>query len=138
MFKRSDFSGGMVVLCLCMATTATAKLPPPSPEQATAAAAAKEKAAADAAVEQANLAKAQDRVAAEYIQRQKAKGIAVTPTPTAGTGAAEVPSAALNTRSKEKAGAYNEAVTPSSAPGALAGSKGASAATPQPQNAPSR
>jgi hypothetical protein len=138
MSKLPNFRMWMVFLSFCMSGTAFAKLPPPSPEEAAKAAATKEKAATDAAVEQAALAKAQDRVAADYIKSQKAKGITVTPTATAGSGGAEVPSAALHTRPGEKAGAYSEGVTPGSAPKATTGSKGASASTPQTKESPSR
>lgn len=115
------------------ATQALAKLPPPSQEEAAKAAAAKEKAAEDAKVEKVLLEKTQDRIAAQYIAQQKAKGITVTPTPIVAADApkTEIPSAALNTRPTEKAGAYNEAVTPQSAPGAMAGNKTGNATTHQ-------
>ena len=128
----------IALACLCMAGSVLAKLPPPTPEQAAAAQAVKDKAAADVAVEQAAVARVQDRIAAAYIQRQRENGIAVTPTPITPTatganpaGATEVPAAALNSRPMEKSGAYNEAVTPSSAQGASSGSKAESAAAPQ-------
>ena len=138
--RSSRLRASMVLSCLCMAGSVAAKLPPPTPEQAAAAQAAKDKAAADVAVEQAAVARVQDRIAAAYIQRQKENGIAVTPTPitppptaaaTNPAGATEVPTAALNSRPMEKSGAYNEAVTPSSAQGASSGSKAESAAAPQ-------
>lgn len=62
---------------------AGAKLPAPTPEAQAKADEAKTKAAAAAEVEKANLAKAQNRVAARYIDEQKAKGITVKPTPVA-------------------------------------------------------
>lgn len=142
--RLSCFRTGIVLSFLCIAGPVAAKLPPPTPELAAAAQAAKDKAAADAAAEQALLAKVQDRMAAAYIARQRANGITVTPTPItpppalqasspAGTGAAvEVPSAALQSRPTEKAGAHSEAVTPSSAQPASSGTKTESA-PPVPQ-----
>ena len=133
MFRLSQFRIGIVLSCICMTGPVAAKLPPLSPEQVAAAQAAKDKAAADAAAEQALVAKVQNRIAAAYIERQRANGITVTPTPLPGpaSAATEVPAAALNSRPMEKAGAYNEAVTPSSARGATSGSKAVSASTPQ-------
>lgn len=104
-----------------------AKLPEATPEEKAKTAAAKTKSAADAEVEKQLLAKSQDQVVARYTEEQRAKGKEVKPTPIAPPTAAapspgvtqEVPSAALNSRTTEKAGAYNESVTPQSAPGAL-------------------
>ncbi len=70
---------------------AGAKLPLPSPEAQAKAEEAKTKAATAAEVDKANLAKAQDRVAARYIEQQKAKGITVKPTPVATPVAAATP-----------------------------------------------
>lgn len=116
---------------------AYAKLPAKTPEETAKAEATKSKAAADAEIEKQLLAKSQDRVAARYIDAQRAKGVEVKPTviaapagtPPAGSAPAgtapaanvtqEVPSAALNSRTTEKAGAYNESVTPQSAGSAL-------------------
>lgn len=58
-----------------------AKMPAPTPEAQAKADETKAKAAAEAELEKARLAKAQDRVAARYIEQQKAKGITVKPTP---------------------------------------------------------
>lgn len=132
MIRLSHFRAGIVLTCICITGPVAAKLPPPSPEQVAAAQATKDKAAAAAAAEQAALARVQDRIAAAYIERQAANGITVTPTPLPSptSAATEVPSAALSTRPVEKAGAYNEAVTPSSAQSASSGSPAASASTP--------
>ncbi len=76
---RALIAAGVVVASFGLAV---AKLPPPPPldEAGKAAAAAKkEKDAAAAAKENADLAKAQDRVAAKYVADQKAKGKNVTP-----------------------------------------------------------
>lgn len=62
---------------------AQAKLPPPSDEQKAKAEEAKAKAAETAKKEAELLGKAQDRVAERYIKEQKAKGVAVKPTPLA-------------------------------------------------------
>ncbi|MBC7944164.1 MAG: hypothetical protein H7X91_02620 [Burkholderiales bacterium] len=70
---------------------AGAKLPLPSPEAQAKAEEAKTKAATAAEVDKANLAKAQDRVAARYIEQQKAKGVTVKPTPVAAPAAAATP-----------------------------------------------
>lgn len=119
-----------------------AKLPAKTPEEEAKAAAAKSKAAADAEVEKQLLAKSQDRVVARYTEEQRAKGKEVKPTPmtppaTAGSPAPgvtqEVPSAALNSRTTEKAGAYNESVTPQTAAGALQPGD-PTQAKPKPQN----
>lgn len=108
-----------------------AKLPPPTAEEQAKLEAAKAKAAADAEVEKQLLAKAQDRVAARYKEESGSRGS----TPTARTD--EVPSAALNSRTPEKAGAYNESVTPQSAGTALAtGSRPESQQAPQNQQIP--
>lgn len=123
------------------ASLAFAKLPAMTPEEQAKIAASKTKAAADAEVEKQLLAKSQDRVVARYTEEQRAKGKEVTPTPVAPATAAvpspgvtqEVPSAALNSRTTEKAGAYNESVTPQSAPGALQPGD-PTQAKPKPQN----
>ncbi|MBA2352409.1 MAG: hypothetical protein ACR2FI_13495 [Burkholderiales bacterium] len=96
---------------------AGAKLPPPTPEAQAKADEAKAKAAAAAEVEKANLAKAQDRVAARYIEQQKEKGITVTPTPVVAPPAAAgapstTPAAASPTRPLEKAEAHSAPVDP--------------------------
>jgi len=76
---RALIAAGVVVASFSLAV---AKLPPPPPldEAGKAAAEAKkEKDAATAAKDNADLAKAQDRVAAKYIADQRAKGKTVTP-----------------------------------------------------------
>jgi hypothetical protein len=76
---RALIAAGVVVASFSLAV---AKLPPPPPldEAGKAAAEAKkEKDAAAAAKDNADLAKAQDRVAAKYIADQRAKGKTVTP-----------------------------------------------------------
>jgi uncharacterized protein YoaH (UPF0181 family) len=79
--KLSKFAA---ILALTVAASgAWAKLPPLTEEQQAKAAEAKAAAAERAKVEAEQLTKAQDRVAAEYIKQQKAKGITVTPTPIA-------------------------------------------------------
>ena len=75
----------LTALCLVSAT-ASAKLPPPSDEAKAKAEEAKTKAAETAAKEAELLAKAQDRVAAKYIQTQKAKGTPVKVTAVAVPG----------------------------------------------------
>ena len=72
----------LLVAAFCAASTGLvfAKLPPPTEEQKAKAEEAKAKAAEAAKKDAELLAKAQDRVAARYIQQQKAKGITVTPT----------------------------------------------------------
>ena len=59
---------------------AQAKLPPPSDEQKAKVEEAKSKAADATKIDADLLGLAQDRVAAGYIRKQKAKGIAVKPT----------------------------------------------------------
>lgn len=80
MLKRS--AAMCVALCLASAG-AWSKLPAPSEEAQAKAAEAKAKAAEAAKLNAELLAKAQDRVAARYIEAQKAKGIVVKPTPIA-------------------------------------------------------
>jgi hypothetical protein len=109
---------------------AWAKLPPPTPEEEAKVAATKQKAGEDAAKEKEKLEKVQDRIAQKFGS-QKSGG-------TTSRGAStdertEVPSAALNSRPVEKAGAYNEAVTPQSAAGASQGTRSPAAAVPQNQ-----
>ena len=85
----------LLIAALCLSTTGAvfAKLPSPpmTDEQKAKAEEAKAKAAAAAKTEAEQLAKAMDRVAEGYIKAQKAKGIAVKPTPIA---AAPAPAAA--------------------------------------------
>lgn len=112
--KRSSKSGVLFGALLCLVSVTQARLPEPTEAQKAQAAAVKAKAEAEAEIEKAKLSKAQDRVVERYTQQQRAKGITVAaPTPTGATQ--EVPSAALNTRPKEKAEAYNESVTPKAA-----------------------
>ncbi len=66
--------------CL-VSLVASAKLPAPNEEAKAKAEEAKTKAAEAAAKEAEALGKSQDLVAAKYIKAQKAKGIAVKPTP---------------------------------------------------------
>ena len=73
---RALIAAGVVVASFGLAV---AKLPPLTDEQKAAAAAKKEKDAEVAAKDAAELAKAQDRVAAKYAADQKAKGKTVTP-----------------------------------------------------------
>lgn len=88
----------MIVLLLgaLLTTGALAKLPEPTEEQK--AAAAEKKAKADEATKKGNelLAAAQDRVAAKYIEKMKAKGVTVTPTPIAPPAAPAAPAGAAN------------------------------------------
>lgn len=113
----------VATLLSAAAVTGYAKLPPPTPEQTAKLAADKAKAASDAKVEKELLDKAQDRVVARYA-KEKGSGEQVPgtmPEQAASIGnTQEVPSAALNSRTTEKAGAYNESVTPQTAGGALA------------------
>lgn len=125
----------VAVMSFLLSGAAFAKLPPPTPEEAAAATAAKEKAAAAAAAEQEALAKVQDRIAADYKSK---KGKDANAGSSGSTGSSEVPSAALHTRPSEKAGAYNEAVTPATAPGASSGTKEGIAPRQQEKGAPSR
>jgi hypothetical protein len=89
---RALIAAGVVVASFGLAV---AKLPPLTDEQKTAAAAKKEKDAEVAAKDAADLAKAQDRVAAKYTAEQKAKGKTVTPQIVA-TPAPAPPPAATN------------------------------------------
>ncbi len=75
---RALIAAGVVVASFSLAV---AKLPPPPSDEASKAAAEqkKEKDAAAAEKDKADLAKAQDRVAAKYIAEQRAKGKTVTP-----------------------------------------------------------
>jgi len=73
---RALIAAGVVVASFGLAV---AKLPQLTDEQKAAAAAKKEKDAEVAAKDAAELAKAQDRVAAKYAADQKAKGKTVTP-----------------------------------------------------------
>jgi hypothetical protein len=75
---RALIAAGVVVAGFGLAV---AKLPPPPSDEASKAAAEakKEKDAAAAQKDAADLAKAQDRVAAKYIADQRAKGKTVTP-----------------------------------------------------------
>lgn len=96
---------------------AGAKLPAPSPEAKAKADETKAKATAAAEVEKANLAKAQDHVAARYISEQKAKGVTVKPTPiaapaAAATPASATPAAASPGRPGEKAEAHSAPADP--------------------------
>jgi hypothetical protein len=118
----------LALLLLGICSVAIAKLPPPTAEEQAQSAAQKDKAAADAQTEKALLEKAQDKIASRYLAAHKGQG---TPTSAGSSGNSEVPSAALNSRPNEKAGSYNEAVTPQSAPQASSGSKNDSAPAPQ-------
>lgn len=71
---------------------AVAKLPAPTPEAKAKADETKAKAAATTEADKKKLAEVQDRVAARYIEQQKAKGITVKPTPV--VAAAPAPAAA--------------------------------------------
>lgn len=73
---RALIAAGVVVASFGLAV---AKLPPQTDEQKAAAAAKKEKDAEVATKDAADLAKAQDRVAAKYTAEQRAKGKTVTP-----------------------------------------------------------
>ena len=87
-------------LCAVCALTLTgagqAKLPAPTPEQVAAAEATAQKAKEQAAVEQAALARAQDRTVAVYQSDLKKRGITPpTPTPVATTPQANLPAKAV-------------------------------------------
>lgn len=125
---------GLLLLGIC--SVAIARLAPPTPEEQAQADAKTAKAAADAETEKTLLAKAQDRIAARYHAEHKTRPSASADAPQS-SGSNEVPSASLNSRPHEKAGSYNEAVTPQSAPGASQGTKSDSAATPQNESNPS-
>ena len=76
---RALIAAGVVAASFSLAV---AKLPPPPPLDEAGKAAAeqkKEKDAATAEKDKADLARAQDRVAAKYIADQRAKGKTVTP-----------------------------------------------------------
>ena len=107
----------IAAVCGAWVSFANAKLPPPTPQEQEQAEQKKAKAAAEAQEQKAALTKAQDQIAARYIAAQQAKGITVTPTPiaTAAAQTKEVPAAAMENRPTEKAGAYNEQVSPQSA-----------------------
>lgn len=76
------FAATVAVLgALCMVSmVASAKLPPPSDEAKLKAEEAKTKAAETAAKEAEQLTKAQDRVAAKYVQGKKAKPLSTSST----------------------------------------------------------
>jgi hypothetical protein len=85
----------LLAATLALAGAAQAKLPPPTEEQAAKAAEAKAKAAEAEAKAAAQLAASQDQVAARWIAAQKARGVAVVPTPMAPPApAAAAPAAA--------------------------------------------
>lgn len=73
---RALIAAGVVVASFGLAV---AKLPPPDDAAKAAAEQKKEKDAATAEKDKADLARAQDRVAAKYIADQRAKGKTVTP-----------------------------------------------------------
>lgn len=73
---RALIAAGVVVASFGLAV---AKLPPPDDAAKAAAEQKKEKDAATAEKDKADLARAQDRVAAKYIAEQRAKGKTVTP-----------------------------------------------------------
>lgn len=126
----------VALLLLGVCSIAIAKLPPPTPEEQAQAEAKKAKAAEDAQTEKTLLEKAQDRIAAHYLAVRRAKGLPAGPAQAASSGSdgsSEVPAAALNSRPREKAGSYNEAVTPQSAPSASSGTATDSAQVPQSQ-----
>ena len=79
------------LLALFTSGMVSAKLPSLTDEQIAKAQETKAKAAEVAKKDAESLAKAQDFVANRYIQAQKAKGVAVTPTPIPGAPAAAVP-----------------------------------------------
>ncbi|MEO8566792.1 MAG: formate dehydrogenase [Betaproteobacteria bacterium] len=85
---RALIAAGVVVASFGLAV---AKLPPPDEAAKAAAEQKKEKDAATGKKAAADLAKAQDRVAAKYIAEERAKGKTVTPqmgpTPAAGSDA---------------------------------------------------
>lgn len=86
---------GATVCIISAAVTAEAKLPPPPPEAVEKAAADAAKAKEQAAIEQENLTRAQDRVAAEYRRSLQSRGITPpTPTPVV-TPQANLPSKAV-------------------------------------------
>jgi hypothetical protein len=113
--RALSLSALFTILFAVFTGTAAAKLPPPTAEEQAKAAATKEKAAEDATKEKALLEKAQDRIAQKFGSKGgKSSG-------TSTDERTEVPAAALNTRPSEKAGAYNESVTPKTAGGASQG-----------------
>jgi hypothetical protein len=111
----------VLLMSLAVAGAAFGKLEQTEEQKA---AAAEKKTKEDAAAEKAkaDLAKAQDRVAARYIGEQKAKGITVKPTPIAAAapaGAAQpqtppsqTPAAADPKRPPEKAEAHSAPIDP--------------------------
>ncbi len=88
---KSTKALAIAALCVFTSGAVLAKLPAPSDEQKAKAEEAKAKAAEAGKKDADLLHKAQDRVAARYIQQQKAKGATVKPTPIA---AAAPPAAA--------------------------------------------
>jgi len=80
---KSKKALALTVFCLFTTGAVFAKLPAPSEEQKAKAVEAKAKAGEAAKKEAELLAKSQDRVADRYIKAQKAKGVAVKPTPIA-------------------------------------------------------
>jgi len=89
---KSKKALAIAALCLFTAGGVLAKLPPPTEEQKAKAEEAKAKAAEAAKKDAEMLSKAQDRVAAYYLQQQKAKGVtpkpaSVTPAPAPATAA---------------------------------------------------
>lgn len=88
---------GAAVFLAGISVTAVAKLPPPSPEQVDKAAATEAKAKEQAEIEKENLARAQDRVVAQYRKSLQSRGITPpTPTPVvAETPSANIPNKAV-------------------------------------------
>lgn len=97
------------------ATGAAAKLPPPTDEQKAKAEEAKVKAAAADKKDAELLAKAQDRVAAHYIEEQKKLGKTVTPTPIAAAAPPAAPPAAVPMTAQQKAPNNAQTATPHNA-----------------------
>ncbi|MDB5798869.1 MAG: hypothetical protein JWP36_2771 [Paucimonas sp.] len=112
------------------AGTASARLPAPSEEEKAKAEAAKAKSAEDAEIEKAKLEKAQDKVVERYLKDHPNQAAAKT-SASANDSRTEIPSAALHSRPMEKAGAYNESVTPQSAPRATDGTQSKNAVVKQ-------
>ncbi len=73
----------LAIFCMFTAGAVFAKLPPLNDEQKAKGEEAKAKAADAAKKDGELLAKSQDRVADRYVKSQKAKGVAVKPTPIA-------------------------------------------------------
>jgi tRNA/tmRNA/rRNA uracil-C5-methylase (TrmA/RlmC/RlmD family) len=91
---KSKKALALTVFCLFTTGAVFAKLPAPSEEQKAKAVEAKAKAGEAAKKEAELLANSQDRVADRYIKAQKAKGVAVKPTPIAAAApAAPAPAA---------------------------------------------